>query len=308
MPTIVGITKPYMHCNITRSLPSYNDPIRQCVGDPLDFQGKGSSMNDTFSKVAKVTLVFWILKVVATTLGETAGDAISMTLNLGYIVGLSITSVLLVGVLFAQIRSKNFHPALFWAGIVATTTAGTEVSDLMDRTLGFGYVLGSAILFAGLVATLAVWYFRERNLRVYPIVKTDAEICFWIAVIFSNSLGTAFGDSLVDVVGLSYVQGALVTAGVIAAVLALHYLTSINKVALFWIAFVFTRPFGATFGDFLTKSTSKGGLELGRLEASGIALAIIVAIIFFTSRGSKNDGSGGSTGYIEGDVIGPASR
>ena len=308
MPTIVGITKPYMHCNITRSLPSYNDPIRHCVGDPLDFQGKGSSMNDTFSKVAKVTLIFWILKVIATTLGETTGDFIAQTLNLGYIVGLVVTSVLLIGILFAQIRSKVFHPALFWAGIVATTTAGTEISDLMDRTLGFGYVLGSIVLFTGLAATLAVWYYRDRDLKIYPIVRTDTEIMFWIAAVFSNSLGTAFGDSLVDVVGLSYLQGAFVTAGVIAIVLALHYLTKISPVILFWIAFVFTRPFGATFGDLLTKPLAKGGLELGTLAASGVALALIVAIIFFTSRGSKNDGSGGSTGYIEGDVIGPASR
>ena len=248
-------------------------------------------MNNVFSKVAKVTFVFWVLKVIATTLGETAGDAISMTLNLGYIIGLSVTSVVLIGILILQIRAKTHQPTLFWAAIIATTTAGTEVSDLMDRTLGLGYVIGSAILFAGLIATLAVWYAREKSLRVYPITKTETEIMFWIAVTFSNSLGTAFGDSLVDVVGLTYVQGALVTAGVIVGVLALHYLTSINKVALFWIAFVFTRPFGATFGDFLTKSTAKGGLSLNRLEASGIALALLAVIIFFTSQRS-GDGSG----------------
>ena len=248
-------------------------------------------MNDAFSKVAKVTLIFWILKIIATTLGETAGDAISMTLNFGYVIGLIITSIVLLGILVLQIRSKTHHASLFWAAIVATTTAGTEVSDLMDRTLGLGYVIGSTILFAGLIGTLAVWYAREKNLRVYPIAKTETEILFWVAVTFSNSLGTAFGDSLVDVLGLSYVQGALVTASVIAVVLALHYLTSINKVALFWIAFVFTRPFGATFGDFLTKSTAKGGLSLNRLEASGIALALLAVIIYFTSRRSE-DGSG----------------
>ena len=248
-------------------------------------------MNDAFSKVAKVTLIFWILKIIATTLGETAGDAISMTLNLGYVIGLIITSIVLLVILVLQIRSKAHHPSLFWAAIVATTTAGTEVSDLMDRTLGLGYVIGSSILFAGLIATLAVWYAREKNLRVYPIARTETEILFWVAVTFSNSLGTAFGDSLVDVLGLSYVQGALITAAVIAVVLALHYLTSINKVALFWIAFVFTRPFGATFGDFLTKSTAKGGLSLNRLEASGIALALLAVIIYFTSRRSA-DGAG----------------
>ncbi len=245
-------------------------------------------MNETFSKVAKVTLVFWILKIIATTLGETAGDFIAQTLNLGYVVGLAVTSAFLVAVLVAQVRSKTFHPALFWAAIVATTTAGTEVSDLMDRTLGFGYVIGSIILFTGLVATLGIWYFREHDLKVYPIVKTDAEIMFWIAVIFSNSLGTAFGDSLVDVVGLSYTQGAFVTAGVIGVVLLLHYATKVNKVLLFWVAFVFTRPFGATFGDLLTKPMAKGGLELGTLAASGIALVLLAGIIYFTSRGNKD--------------------
>ena len=249
-------------------------------------------MNDIVSKVAKVTLVFWILKIIATTLGETAGDFIAQTLNLGYIVGLAITGSFLIVVLIAQVRSTSFHPALFWAAIVATTTAGTEVSDLMDRTLGFGYVLGSVILLVGLVATLSVWYVRQRDLKIYPIVKTNVEIMFWIAVIFSNSLGTAFGDALVDVVGLSYMQGAFVTAGVIGIVLLLHYLTDVSEVALFWIAFVFTRPFGATFGDFLTKPIAKGGLELGTLAASGVALVLLAGIIYFTSRGS----SGGSDG------------
>ena len=246
-------------------------------------------MVNAVSKVAKVTAVFWILKIIATTLGETAGDFIAQTLNLGYVVGLAITSAFLVGVLIAQVRSKTLHPTLFWAAIVATTTAGTEVSDLMDRTLGFGYVLGSVILFAGLVATLGIWYARERDLKIYPIVKTDAEILFWIAVIFSNSLGTAFGDSLVDVVGLSYMQGAFVTAGVIGVVMLLHYTTKVNKVLLFWVAFVFTRPFGATFGDFLTKPVAKGGMELGTLAASGVALALLATIIFVTSRTASDN-------------------
>ena len=162
---------------------------------------------------------------------------------------MSITGLLLVLVLTAQIRGDRFHPALFWAGIAATTTAGTEISDLMDRTLGLGYTLGAMILAIGLVVTLSIWYVRKQDLSIYPIVDKEKELLFWIAVIFSNSLGTAFGDFLVDVVGLSYSQGALVTMGVIGMVLVLHYMRAASEVLLFWIAFIFTRPFGATFAE-----------------------------------------------------------
>lgn len=239
---------------------------------------------NTLSKVAEVTFLFWVMKIIATTLGETAGDTISMTLGLGYVTGLVITSVFLLGALSAQIRAARYHIVLFWLAIVATTTMGTEVSDMMDRTLGLGYIWGSAVLTAGLLATLAVWYHRKRDLGINSIVDTDTEIMFWVAVIFSNSLGTAFGDALVDVVGLSYIQGAFVTAGVIGVVLVLHYATKVNEIALFWIAFIFTRPFGATFGDFLTKPIPKGGLELGRAQASAVALALLFVIIIIASR------------------------
>ncbi|MGB7755545.1 MAG: hypothetical protein WBL23_05735 [Salinisphaera sp.] len=234
-------------------------------------------------KVAEVTLLFWVLKIIATTLGETAGDALSMTLGLGYVTALVVTAVFLLAVLAVQISAERSRIALFWLAIVATTTMGTEVSDMMDRTLGLGYVWGSMILTAGLLTTLAVWYYRKRDLSIRGIVRTETEIMFWIAVIFSNSLGTAFGDALVDVVGLSYIQGALVTAGVIGVVLALHYATRVNAIFLFWVAFIFTRPFGATFGDFLTKSISQGGLELGRLQASAVALVLMAVLMFFAS-------------------------
>ncbi|HRY25618.1 MAG TPA: hypothetical protein P5558_14725 [Geminicoccaceae bacterium] len=234
------------------------------------------------SKVAKVTFAFWVMKIIATTLGETTGDFIAQTLALGYVAGLAITATALIVILVMQIRAERFHAALFWAAIVATTTAGTEVSDLMDRTLGFGYVIGSLVLLAGLAATLLIWRLREKSLSVYPIVDRRVEIMFWIAVVFSNSLGTAFGDALVDVVGLSYIQGAVVTSAVIGVVLLLHYATSVDKIMLFWIAFVFTRPFGATFGDFLTKPMAKGGLELGTLHASAVALVLLSAIVLVT--------------------------
>lgn len=244
----------------------------------------GDSQSSLASKIARVTLLFWVMKIVATTLGETGGDALSMTWGLGYIKSLGITAVFLLVMLLLQIRSVRFHTVIFWLAIVATTMMGTEISDMMDRTLGLGYIWGSTILGAGLPATLVVWYRWKGNLSINPIVSSDTELLFWIAVIFSNSLGTAFGDALVDVVGLSYVQGALVTAGVIGIVLALHYATNFNRIALFWIAFVFTRPFGATFGDFLTKSIPQGGLDLGRLQASAVAVLILAVVMFVASR------------------------
>ncbi|WP_420406504.1 hypothetical protein [Hoeflea sp.] len=239
------------------------------------------------NKIAEVTILFWILKIIATTLGETTGDFISQTLNLGYVAGLGITGVALVLIIAAQIRADRFHPALFWAAIVATTTAGTEVSDLMDRTLGLGYTSGSLILTAGLLITLAVWYLRDGNLKVDPINRKDAELMFWIAVVFSNSLGTAFGDYLVVVAGLGYVNAALVCTGVIGLVLVLHYTKAMNDVILFWVAFIFTRPFGATFGDFLTKPIAHGGLDLGTYNASAICLLLMAVLILAAVRYRK---------------------
>lgn len=237
-----------------------------------------------FNKVAEVTFFFWIMKILATTLGETAGDFISQGLNWGYYVGFGITAVLLGIILFAQISADRYRAVLYWTAIVATTTAGTEVSDLMDRSLGLGYALGSLILVSCLLATLTIWYYRDRNLNVYPIHQRDAETTYWIAVVFSNSLGTAFGDYLTDNAGLSYIQGAMVTSSVIAVVIALHYATKINEVALFWIAFIFTRPFGATFGDFLTKAHDKGGLEISRGIASLVTLVLLSIILFFSMK------------------------
>ena len=220
-----------------------------------------SSDVELVSKTAQVTLAFWIMKVLATTLGETAGDFISMTLDLGYYVGLGLTFAALVIILSLQVWSKHSHALLFWSSIIATTTVGTEISDFIDRSLGLGYMIGSLILLTGLFLSLGIWYLREHDLRVYPIVRRDVEVLFWLTVLFSNSLGTAFGDFLTDNLGLSFVQGAFVTAGVIGLVVALHFITRLNDILLFWIAFIFTRPFGATFGDFLTKPLDKGGMK-----------------------------------------------
>lgn len=248
------------------------------------------SQTQLVNKVATITLSFWIAKIIATTLGETAGDFIAQTLGLGYVIGFCITVLLLVGVLIAQIRSNSYHASLFWAAIVATTTAGTEISDMMDRTFGFGYVLGSSVLFAGLAVTLAAWYLAKRSLSVEPIVDKGSELFFWIAVVFSNSLGTAFGDALIDPIGLSFVQGALVCLAVIGVVLLLHYLTKINTVFVFWAAFIFTRPFGATFGNFLVKEHARGGLELGTLETSLVAAALLIAVVWGASWFRRSKG------------------
>ena len=188
--------------------------------------------------------------------------------------------------MFFQIQADKYRPALYWLAIIATTTAGTEVSDLMDRSFGLGYALGSLILVVCLLTTLALWYYRDRDLSVYPIVRKDAETTYWLAIVFSNSLGTAFGDFLTDNMGLSYIQGALLTATVIAVVIALHYLTKLNDIFLFWLAFIFTRPFGATFGDFLTKPFKDGGLSLSRGYASAIAF-ILAVVLFFSARNER---------------------
>lgn len=242
------------------------------------------------NKVAKVTIFFWIMKILATTLGETAGDFISMSLKLGYYIGFAVTFVALVILLFVQIKADRYRPLFYWIAIIATTTAGTEVSDLMDRSLGLGYLAGSLILVSGLLTVLAVWYYRNRDLSVYPIVRKDTETMYWLAIVFSNSLGTAFGDFLTSNMGLSYVQGAFVTATVIGVVIALHYTTKLNDILLFWIAFIFTRPFGATFGDFLTKPVANGGLELPRGYASMITLVLLVIVLSFSTKRKRRKG------------------
>ena len=236
------------------------------------------------NKVAEITVLFWIMKMIATTLGETLGDYIAQTLALGYTLGILITLIFFVVVLVIQLYAKKYIPLYFWLVIIATTTLGTEISDFMNRSLGLGYTYGSLILFTGLLAILLIWYSNYKNLQVYPIFEKKKELFFWTAVLFSNSLGTAFGDYLGDVAGLSYLQGALITAFIIAVVILLHYFTKLNQIALFWLAFVFTRPFGATFGDFLTKPLDKGGLDLGTLNASLISVLLISLLIYFSHQ------------------------
>lgn len=238
----------------------------------------------TANKVAAVTLLFWLMKIVATTLGETLGDFISMTLNLGYVVGILVTLAFFIIILLVQLNVKKYIPAVYWLVIIGTTTLGTEISDFIDRTLKTGYLVGSLILLSGLLISLFLWYKKYGNLEVYPISERNKEFYYWTAILFSNSLGTAFGDFLSDNLGLGYTTGALVTGLIILIVIMLHYFTKLNHVLLFWIAFVFTRPFGATFGDLLTKPLAKGGLDLGTLNASLISLSLMIVMIFISQR------------------------
>lgn len=234
------------------------------------------------NKVAEISLIFWLMKIVATTLGETLGDFLSMTLHLGYTVSLVYTFVFFLILIFTQIRSDKFSSPLFWLVIISTTTLGTEISDFIDRSLGWGYTIGSLVLLTLLLSTLYLWKKEVGNLNVYPIIRKKTEIFYWIAILFSNSLGTAFGDYLSDVLNLPYIIGAVVTMGIILIVLILHYKTKINMIVLFWIAFIFTRPFGATFGDLLTKPIAAGGLDLGTLNATIVSVGILLLFIGYT--------------------------
>ena len=239
------------------------------------------------NKVASITVLFWLMKIVATTLGETLGDFISMTLNLGYAIGIALTFAFFLAVLVLQLSVKKYIPLIYWLVIIGTTTLGTEISDYIDRTLHLGYALGSLLLISLLLLTLFLWFKKYKNLEVYPIIDKQKEIYYWTAILFSNSLGTAFGDFLGDSFGLSYLYGAMVTGGVIVSVVALHYLTKINHVLLFWIAFIFTRPFGATFGDLLTKPLNKGGLELGTLQSTLVSIGVMSILLFVSYRQLK---------------------
>jgi uncharacterized membrane-anchored protein len=242
------------------------------------------TQTEQLNKVARITIFFWILKVLATTLGETLGDMLSMTWDIGYTVSLIITLGFFGVVLFSQLKVNRFIPGLYWLVIIATTTLGTEISDFMDRTLGFGYAWGSLLLFSGLITVLWIWHQKEKGIRIYPVTDRNIELYYWLAILLSNSLGTAFGDYLSDNLGFSYLAGAGVTALIIAVVVSLHYFSRLNQILLFWIAFIFTRPFGATFGDLLTKPLAKGGLDLGTVQASLVTAALFVIILTISLR------------------------
>ena len=235
------------------------------------------------NKVPEVTLAFWVIKVAATTLGETGGDALSMTLNLGYALSTLILAGIFIAVVWAQIGSKRFHPFLYWTVIVATTTVGTTMADFADRSLGIGYVGGSLILFAILLATLAIWKFVVGSVSVNNIASPEAETFYWLTILFSNTLGTALGDFLADS-GLGYEGAAVVFAGLLALIAAAYFYTRISHTLLFWMAFILTRPLGATVGDMLTKPRADGGLDLSRFSSSAVLAVFIIGCIALTSQ------------------------
>jgi uncharacterized membrane-anchored protein len=244
------------------------------------------------SKVPEVTLGFWIIKILATTLGETGGDTVTMTLNWGYLAGTALFAVLLVGLVVAQIMSKRFHPVLYWSTIVASTTFGTTMADFADRSLGIGYTGGSTLLLACLAAVLGLWYATEGTVSVDTVSTPRVEAFYWGAITFSQTLGTALGDWLADTGGLGYEGGALVFAAALAVVIALYYRTSVSRVTLFWAAFILTRPLGATVGDFLDKPVANGGLNLSRPLASAVIAAFIVAlIVLLPQRAGRHPGA-----------------
>jgi len=237
------------------------------------------------SKVPEITLVFWIIKIAATTLGETAGDAVTMSLDLGYLVGTAIYAAFFVICVAGQIRARRFHPTLYWLTIVATTTVGTTLADFADRSLGIGYIGGSTLLFVLLMASLVAWYATEGTVSVNTVSTPRVEAFYWGTILFSQTLGTALGDFLADTSGLGYGGGALVFLAALAIVAAAYYFTDVSRVLLFWAAFILTRPLGATVGDFLDKPRANGGLALDRFTASAVLAAfMIVCLLVFAQR------------------------
>jgi uncharacterized membrane-anchored protein len=249
------------------------------------------------SKVPAVTLGFWVIKVLATTLGETGGDTVTMTLNWGYLAGSALFGVALVVLVAAQIFAKRFHPVLYWATIVASTTFGTTLADFADRSLGIGYAGGSLLLLGCLLATLGLWHRSQGTVSVNTVSTPKVEAYYWATITFSQTLGTALGDWLADTGGFGYEGGALVFAAGLVVVAALYFWTSVSRVTLFWVAFILTRPLGATVGDFLDKPVSHGGLDLSRPLASTVIAAIIIAgLMVLPQRPGQHPGAAeGST-------------
>lgn len=252
---------------------------------------KKEIIQNTLSKVPAVTLSFWIIKIIATTLGETGGDALSMTLNLGYVVSSAIFFCIFAVAVFAQVKARSFHPFLYWFVIVATTTLGTTMADYATRDLGIGYTGGSSILFALLMLSFVVWRRSAGFVSVDHITSPKVEAFYWVTILFSQTLGTALGDWMADTNGLGYEGGALVFGVGLALIGLAYYYTKISRVVLFWAAFILTRPLGATLGDLLDKPVDHGGMAIDRFHASGIlAIAIILCILLFPQKAGQHPG------------------
>jgi uncharacterized membrane-anchored protein len=246
------------------------------------------TLKDGLSKVPEVTLVFWIIKIAATTLGEVGGDAVSMSMNLGYLIGTAIFAAIFLVAVIAQTRAKQFHPLLYWATIIATTTVGTTLADFADRSLGIGYAGGTALLLTLLLASLLTWHRTLGTVSIDSISTPKAEMFYWVTIMFSQTLGTALGDWTADTAGMGYAGGALIFGALLAAIVAAYYWTTISRTLLFWAAFILTRPLGAVVGDFLDKPIDAGGLALSRYTASAVLFAFILAtVLLFKQRAAS---------------------
>ena len=234
---------------------------------------------ETLSKVPELTLVFWIIKILATTLGETGGDAVSMSMNLGYLVSTTIFAVIFIGAVFVQIRAPKFHPIIYWVTIVASTTVGTTLADYTTRSLHIGYTGGSTILLALLLGSLIFWKGVMGSVSVVDVSSPRSELFYWLTITFSQTLGTALGDWTADTVNMGYLGAAAVFGGLLALVAAAYFLTKISRTTLFWSAFILTRPLGAVVGDFLDKPLAQGGLSLSRYTATAILAVLILALV-----------------------------
>jgi uncharacterized membrane-anchored protein len=261
---------------------------------PEGFMPSETHQTDTasegqLSKVPQVTLIFWIIKIFCTTLGETGGDAVTMSMNLGYLIGTAIFAAIFLVAVAVQIKAEKFHPFLYWVTIIATTTVGTTMADFADRSLGIGYAGGSLTLLVLLMASLGVWYWSEGSISVNTVSTPKVEMFYWVTIMFSQTLGTALGDWTADSMDLGYGWAAVIFGSLLAIVAACHFWTKISKTALFWAAFILTRPLGAVVGDFLDKPLAQGGLNLSRYSASAALVALVIAgILFFPQRAGKH--------------------
>ncbi|EGF32955.1 integral membrane protein (Rhomboid family) [Oxalobacteraceae bacterium IMCC9480] len=247
-----------------------------------------ASLEKSLAKVPEVTLVFWVIKIAATTLGETGGDAVSMSMNLGYLIGTIIFLAVFLVAVFAQIKTKTFQPLLYWTTIIATTTVGTTLADFADRSLGIGYGGGSALLTALLFGSLLLWHRTLGSVSVSTVSSPKAELFYWVTIMFSQTLGTALGDWTAGTAGLGYTGAAIVFGALLALVVALYYWTTVSRTLLFWAAFILTRPLGAVVGDFLDKPLSAGGLALSRYSASAALFAfILISILLFKQNAAR---------------------
>jgi uncharacterized membrane-anchored protein len=243
---------------------------------------------DQFCKVPEVTLVFWIIKVFCTTLGETGGDAVTMSMNLGYLVGTAIFAAIFLVAVVAQVKVRQFQPFLYWTTIIATTTVGTTMADFADRSLGIGYTGGSLSLLCLLLVSLGIWRWSMGSVSIKTVSTPKVEMFYWVTIMFSQTLGTALGDWTADSEGIGYLGGAIIFGSLLAVVAACHFWTKIPKTLLFWTAFILTRPLGAVVGDFLDKPLAHGGLNLSRYTASGTLVVLVIAcILIFPQRAEK---------------------